>query len=165
MAKIYIDYRELHWTGGGGGSFYPNPDSALECHGDRALLSNPQLWEGGKVTWSARVIVGFKRRGKKPATMNQLVRVVRQVRTKQAGNPSSSFLFQRGIYRHSDSGEIVDEPGAQVLIINTFGATPKEFERQITELAEVIADKLDQAEVIVEIQRNGVSKHVFGVGP
>jgi len=159
MPKFDIDHRALHWNGG---SFTPSTDTAI-VYGE-ALEPNPELRDYGKVTWSARLIVGFKRRGKKAATLNQLVKIVRETRTKQTGNPSSTFLMQRGIYRHDDSGEVVDEPGAQVLIIN-MGASQKDFEKQMTELAEVIAVKLDQAEVIVEIQRNGVSKRVFGVGP
>lgn len=157
-----FDNRPITWQDKrSAGYFQPHGD--FERHG--SLQENPRTWSGQKAVWSARVIVGFKRRGKKPATLNMLVRIVKRVRTQQIGDPSSSFLTQRGLYRHNDTGEIVDEPGAQVVLIDTHNTPPKVFEQQAEQLAEIIARELDQAEVIVEIQKNGVSQSVFGVGP
>lgn len=154
--KIPFNNRPMFWQGGG--SFVPRGDLA-----PRALLTeNPVRWDS-KVTWAARVIVGFKRKGKRPITLAQLVRLVREIHIEQVGDPGSSFLRQRGLYRH-DSGSIVDEPGAQVVIFNVSGVSPKTFEKQIEQLAEDVATEFDQESVIVEIQRNGVTQRTFGMG-
>lgn len=154
-----FDNRALIWQDKRSAGYF-NPQGALERHG---VQPNPRTWSGEKAVWSARVIVGFARRGKKPATMNMLVRIVKRVRTQQTGDPSATFLTQRGLYRHNDTGEIVDEPGAQVVLIDTHDTPPRTFEKHAEEIAETIARELEQAEVIVEIQKNGVSQSVFGV--
>ncbi|GAG10948.1 unnamed protein product, partial [marine sediment metagenome] len=78
----------------------------------------------------------------------------------------ASFLTQRGIYQHHDpqKGTVV-ENGAQIIIINTSTASPQQFEQQMIQLAEQIAATLRQEEVIVEIQRNGVTQRVHGIAP
>lgn len=166
-----VNPKRLSWTNkNGGGSFAPS--GKLECHGDASVLSNPRRWESEADTWSARVIVGFRPRDAPPDLKvdarqkeDLLVRLVRQTREAQVGDPGATFLTQRGLYRHVESGEVVDEPGMQVILINTTeGVTPKQFERQVEDLAELVADKFDQEEVIVEIQKNGVSQQVFGIG-
>ena len=164
--------RKLSWSHRNrGGSF--TPQGRLTVHGDRRTLSNPRRWES-RDTYSARVVVGFLPAGAEPGTkmsaaeterrMEQLVTVVRRVREQQVGDPGATFLAQRGLYRHAESGVVVDEPGAQVILFNTQGSTPAAFERQVEELAEEVARRLEQEEVIVEIQRNGISQKVFGVG-
>lgn len=158
MTRYNINNRALHWRKG---SFHPN--GVIQVIGNRRMFSNPVL-ETFDETFAARVIVGFNRLGKRAVTVKQLISIVREVRTEQVGNPSSSFLLQRGIYQHR-SGEIVEEPGAQVMIIDVTGATQKEFERQMVELAEVIAEELEQESVIVELQRNGITQRTLSVGP
>ena len=169
-----VNPKRLSWNHkNGGGSF--TPSGKLECHGDRAILVNPRRWESEADTWSARIIVGFRPKDAPPSLRlterdakekeDLLVRLVRLTREAQVGDPGATFLTQRGLYRHVESGEVVDEPGMQVILINTAeGVTPKQFERQVEDLAELIADKFDQEEVIVEIQKNGVSQQVFGIG-
>jgi hypothetical protein len=115
-------------------------------------------------TLAARLIVGFSVGNAPTWTVDDLIPIVRAVRTKQSGDPSASFIMQKGIYQHRDPHRgVVVEDGAQVLIINMSDATPEEFEDQIIELAEVIAKKLDQETIIVEIQRNGITQRVHGV--
>ena len=160
--KYDVDNRSLHWRSrNGGGSFYPN--GPIHMVGKRSVFENPVLDQFDE-TLAARVIVGFNRLGKKPATIKQLISIVRSVRTRQVGNPSSSFLLQQGIYQHQ-SGEVVEEPGAQVLIIETTGASRQDFEKQMIELAEVVATRLGQESVIVEIQKNGITQRTLSVGP
>jgi len=121
---------------------------------------NKTTWESAE-TYSARLFVGFNVGQKTVYEMQDLVRLVRQVREEQVGDPSSSFVYQHGIYKHH-SGDIVEEPGAQVIIIN-MGESPEKFIAQMTELAERICFSMNQEEVVVEIQRNGVVQRVFGV--
>lgn len=166
--KIPIHNKALFWQGGG--AF--KPEGPIELVSSASLAQNPVKWDS-RETWAARVIVGFKRKGKKPVTMNQLVKLVRKIRLEQVGDPGVSFLAQRGLFRH-DSGTLVDEPGAQVVIINVervfpdghkVEVSPEEFERQIEELSEDIATRLEQESVIVEIQKNGITQRTFGMGP
>lgn len=162
----------LSWTNrNGGGSF--TPKGKLECHGDKSVLENPRRWESETDIYSARIIVGFRPQDAPPGfevrnvgqKENDLVALVKKIRIAQVGDPGATFLEQRGLYRHVKSGEVVDEPGAQVIIFNTTkGVTPRQFERQVEILAEIIAEAFDQEEVIVEIQKNGISQKVFGIG-
>ena len=87
------------------------------------------------------------------------------------GDPGASFLSQRGLYRH-DAGGIVDEPGAQVVIINVervmpngkkISVSPRRFEKDVERLSEDIATTFDQESVIVEIQKNGITQRSFGM--
>jgi hypothetical protein len=154
------DTRTAWWsTPHGWGSFQPNGRKRVAGMG---YQRNKKTWEAGAETWSARLFVGFNVGAETVWDMPDLIDTVRRVREQQTGDPSSSFVYQRGIYRHR-SGEVVEEPGAQVIIINTSGATPAEWEEQMVALGESIADDLDQEEVVVELQRNGIVQRVFGV--
>lgn len=145
-----------HWQYG---SF--RPGGKIVHTGSR---ENPETWSS-KSTLAARIFVGFKVGGKVRWKMADLVKIVRAVRTQQSGDPSSTFLAQTGIYKHSESGVVVTEPGAQVILLDSHGATRRQWEEQILELAEIIAEKLKQESVVVEIQRNGLSLKTFGVAP
>jgi len=161
--RIDIDNRPLHWRSrANSGSFYPK--GAMQLHGNRAVLEeNPENWFS-RSTYSARLIVGFERKGKRDVTMNQLVRIVRRVRKEQVGDQGATFLSQRGVYQRTKK-EVVDEPGAQVVIINTpnMKSSPAKFAKQMLELAETLAAELGQDEVIVEIQKNGIAQRTAGV--
>lgn len=159
MAQIIpVNVRPSSWTRADGAHVVFVP------HGKRTqvgYLPNRQIWESDE-TWSARLFVGFNVGARTVHDMDDLIAVVREVREKQTGNPSSSFLYQRGVYRHQ-SGEVVEEPGAQVIIIN-MGASPSAFRKEMIDLAEAIAARLSQEEVVVELQKNGVMAAVMGVG-
>lgn len=136
-------------------SFHPN--GRKTWHGYRP---NRMTWQSAD-TYSARLFVGFNVGDETVYDMKDLVAIVREVRELQIDDPSSSFVYQHGIYKHHD-GQVVEEPGAQIIIIN-MGASPTKFAEDMTELAEAIAERMSQEEVVVEIQRNGVVKRVFGV--
>lgn len=169
MIKIPFNNHPMTWRGGG--VFRPEGKFEVVGSDEAVAQDNPIKW-GSRETWAARVIVGFKRRGKKPITMSQLVRLVRKIRLEQVGDPGATFLAQRGLYRH-DAGGIVDEPGAQVVIFNAdrvmpngkkVAVTPRRFEKDIEKLSEDIATVFDQESVIVEIQKNGITQRTFGMG-
>jgi hypothetical protein len=159
MATIVLptDTRPAVWS-------TPNGIRAFHPHGRKRWSSdyrpNPTAWRSAE-TYSARLFVGFNVGQKTVYEMDDLVEIVRQVREQQTGNPSSSFVYQQGIYRHH-SGEIVEEPGAQVIIIN-MDVSAEQFVDQMVELAETIAAEMSQEEVVVEIQRNGLVQEVLGV--
>lgn len=156
MAVIPTDTRPAVWsTPQGWGMFTPNGRKRWSGY-----KPNKKTWESAD-TWSARLFVGFNVGQKTVYEMDDLIAVVRRVREQQTDDPSSSFVYQRGIYKHH-SGEVVEEPGAQVIIIN-MGASAAKFEQQMIELGEAIATTMDQEEVVVEVQRNGIVQRVFGV--
>ena len=157
-----VDTRRAIWARADGllQTFVPN--GRKRSHG-KTFAKNPVRWEAGADIWGARLFVGFNVGRETVYTMEDLIPIVRSVREEQTGDPSSSFLSQHGIYRHKE-GDIVEEPGAQVIIINLTGTTPQQFENQMVALAEEIAEQLHQEEVVVEIQRSGLVQRVFGVG-
>ena len=118
---------------------------------------NPAEWEKNEV-WSARLIVGFNVAGVATWDLEDLITLVRSVREAQVGDPSSTFLAQKGIYKHFD-GTVVEEEGGQVIIFK-LGGTPEDFEKQMVELAETIARQFQQETVILELQKDGVHQRL-----
>jgi len=152
--------KKLEWQGG---SFRPN--GARSGYGEEGarLAKNFTRWSSNEMILAARIFVGFNV-GQEPVyTLEDLVEIVKNARWAQTGDPSSTFIAQRGVYRH-EGGEVVEEDGAQVIILNTEEMPYKEFVDQMITLAEAIAERMKQEEVIVEIQRGGITQQVLGVG-
>lgn len=133
------------------GSF--RPTGKIHHHGPKP---NP-IWQS-KRTLAGRLIVGFNVEGEPKYTLKDLVAIVTEVRREQVGDPSSTFISQTGIYQHKKSGLMVQEDGAQVVIIDTSDTKKKKFTRQMLDLAEIIVKRMEQEMVIVEIQKNGVGE-------
>jgi hypothetical protein len=143
-----------------GGSFRPHGQL-----GRRGPYQNPREWSSTD-TLSARLVVGFNVGEHDAWSMDDLIPIVEEVRRRQVGDPSSTFLYQKGVYQHRDgSGRTVHEDGAQVIIIDPSGIDRELFEEQMVELAEIIAARLAQETVIVDIQKNGISQLTIGVKP
>lgn len=142
-----------------GGSF--RRKGPLHYHG---LHPNRTRWRSADPMLAARMFVGFNVADEPTYSIDHLIGVVRDARTLQGREPSSSFLYQRGIYAHEAGGDVVEEDGAQVIILNTSGLPAEAFRTEMLEVAEQIARKMDQEEVIVELQRGGVTEEVIGVG-
>ncbi len=162
MPAIPANPGTFHWNAPRphrGGTFRPN--GRIEYHGVRR---NPETWSSSD-TLAGRIIVGFNVGPTPTYTVDDLIPIVDEVRTRQVGNPPSSFIAQKGIYQHHDGKTVVHEDGAQVIIIDLSGGTEEEFQAQMIELAEIIAQRLQQETVIVEIQKNGISQRTIGVGP
>ncbi len=139
-----------------------NPSGRIhDARAENTARRNPIDWDS-TTTRAARLFVGFKVKSKLVWKMSDLVKLVRAVRKEQVGSQNSSYVAQRGIYTHRN-GKVVDEPGAQVIIIDEQGTNETQFTNQMIHLGEVIAKKLKQESVVVEIQENGVVKRVFGV--
>jgi hypothetical protein len=154
---------------GNAGWFQPN--GGIHVHGAASLKPNVELWSSDEPLYSARIIVGFNVLGEPRWALDDVVTIVKRERKRQTGDPSSTFLLQRGLYTHTekDSAErlIVDEAGAQVIIINTvdLGTGAREFQEQMKELAETLATDLQQESVILEIQKGGLAVKTLGIGP
>ena len=166
MPAYPFDNRSFHWNPPkphASGSF--RPQGRLQKHGDESWVKkNPGTWSSTR-TVVGRLFVGFSV-GQTPTwAMDDLVNLIERVRLRQTGNPSASFVAQKGIYQHRDGKSIVHEDGAQVFILNLSGADDDEFQAEMVELAEEIARTFQQEEVIVEIQVNGISQVTIGVEP
>jgi hypothetical protein len=137
------------------GSFTPR--GRLQFHGSR----NPITKKFPEV-YAARLIVGLSIGIEPGQGMDDIIRIVKQVRAKQVGNPSASFVAQRGMYQYLSEGKkvVVEEDGVQVIVINEpeHGVNSEDFEAQMVELAEELARELQQEVIIMEMQRNGVSQ-------
>jgi filamentous hemagglutinin family protein len=163
-----IGHASWHHKNGRTGTFRPKGRLYLVTHKDTATPNpDPRTWrEPGGKTLAARLFVGFNVQGQPTWSMDDLIRVVRDVRLAQGKPTDSSFLAQKGIYTSQVSGQLEVEEGAQVILINLSGDSVEAFTDQIIELAEAIAGAFDQEVVIAEIQEGGrVIETVGAAGP
>jgi hypothetical protein len=169
--KVEANISRFHWGHGGNtGKFQPN--GSMHVHGAAALTPNAEMWSDKKPLFAARIFVGFNVGLKTVWKLDDVVRIVKRVRKAQVDDASSSFLLQRGLYTHAKRDEqgkkvTVDEPGAQVIIVNTrdLETRGRDFKRQMLELAEALATELRQESVILEVQKGGLNQKTYGVGP
>lgn len=164
MNVIPADTRPHHWRGPGGrhGSFHPNAKLLFVGNQD-SFKKNPELWTSDDPMLASRIFVGFNVGGAPAWTVDDLIDVVSKLRKAQGHDPDASFLVQKGVYTSKQSGETVTEDSAQVIILNTSGEPRAEFEKEMIQLAEDVAKTMKQEEVIVEIQKGGITQKTFGV--
>lgn len=137
------------------GAFHPNG----------ALRPNKRLWKSDDPIQAARIFVGFNV-GQSPTwSMGKLMELVRAIRTEQQMPADASFVFQRGFYTHASGEGLVEEDGAQIVILNTFNTPEKKFEQRMRQLADKIAYAMKQEQVIVEFQKGGQTYETYGMGP
>jgi hypothetical protein len=154
-----------HWAGPHGGCFRPAGPIHKIDDGALAGFLDGYAWSS-RSTLSARIIVGFSVGDTPTWDIDDLIPIVQEIRLAQGAAPNASFLAQRGIYQHRDPRKgIVVEDGAQILIINMEDLSEAEFEQQMADLAADLAEQLKQEEVILEIQRNGVTLQTHGIVP
>jgi hypothetical protein len=134
------------------GSF--NPTGKICFSNDDRRRFNPVEWSDEKPL-CARLIVGFNVGKVATWSMEDLIALVKEVREKQGELPDSTFVYQRGMFTYSESGETTEEEGGQVIIFN-FSVTADVFQAQMVELGEIIARRFEQKSVILEIQRAGI---------
>ena len=139
-------------------------DSTVEYRDDETrhrAKANPasRLGSGG---YSARIFVGLNVGQRKAYNVDDVVKIVWNVRKKQKRSGDASILAQRGIYEDR-KGKRVVEPSVQVVLIDLAGTPAKEFTHEMVELAEALCHKLKQETVILEIQKGGVVKDVYSV--
>ena len=93
---MIVNGKAFSWEGG---SFAPNRS--------KALARNLKRWSSKEPMGAARVFVGFNVGETPTYKLSDLVPIVREVREEQTGDPSSSFVAQRGIYRH-ETGDVIE---------------------------------------------------------
>jgi hypothetical protein len=128
-------------------------------HNEKGALPNPATDLGSP--WAARIFVGFKVGNKTKWTMKSVIKVVWEERKKQGRQSGASFLSQQGIYEVG--GKRIVEPSAQIVIFDFDGLGEKAFVEDMTKLGEALCRRLEQQEVIVEIQKAGVVKKTLSV--
>lgn len=133
-----------------GGSF--RPYGKRITGGSRKV--NPKL----EAPWSARFVVGFNVGHEQVYDMDALVALVR---AELGARPAATFIAQRGLYTHHDPRVgVVDEQGAQVVILDVEGLTEAVFVQKMRRLAKKLCRKMKQESILLEIQKAGVS-HAF----
>lgn len=155
-----------HWCSPSGqhvGRFRPNGVPRLV--GPRPAAGNPETWESDEPMLAARLFVGFSVGQEPTYSVDDLVPIVREVRERQGHGPDASFLLQKGIYTSQKDKSVVEEDGAQVIVLNLEGETESKFRREMVELGETIATELSQEAVILEIQKGGVTVRTVGIAP
>lgn len=158
MPAVPADIRTHSWRSPQGRRSTFRPNGAIEHVGPRL---NPATWST-RETWAARFFIGFNVGQETRWSLNHVVELVKRVRAAQGRSPDASFIAQVGTYTHS-GGDVVTEPGAQVILINTDGLEQEAFEAEMVAMAEQIAETFVQESVILEIQKNGVSQVTMGV--
>ena len=158
---IPANLRQTSWGSPDGksrGTFKPNGRPTVRTRNN--LKPN---WRSSEPMWAARILVGFSVGHEPVYNMDDLIRIVRRVRDKQGIPPDASFVYQKGMYTHTDGSGTVTEEGAQVVLLNLTGESREKFTEQMIELGNVIREEMQQEAVIIEIQRGGVVQEVIGV--
>lgn len=109
---------------------------------------------------SARILVGLNVEDKTVWSIEEVVEAFGAIRASQQAPADASFIAQQGTYTQEGLG-LVEEPSVQIIVIDTRGADPDVWERQMRELAFELRRRFEQKSVIVEIQDHGVTKDVF----
>jgi len=112
--------------------------------------------------YSACIFVGLKVGRTVKWTVDDVVRIVWEVREAQHQAPDATILAQKGIYRDVKGRRIV-EPSVQVILIDFSDASKEAFTKEMEALAEALRKELKQETVILEIQNRGVIEDVFSV--
>lgn len=177
MPVMYIDMRRAHWGGPAPGAFHPN--GKLVWNGDpsewdvRQKIPNPvdKDHASNVVIPSARFFIGFSVGSKPRWKMADLVKIVRQIRTRQGAPSDATFVAQTGMYSYREPGQhkdtVVTEKGAQLVIMNMpyTGISEGDFEQQMQDLGEELCRTLEQELIIAEWQLNGVVKQTWRIRP
>ncbi len=160
MPRVPCNPGLAHWGGPQPGSFRPQ---GRVSHHSRGTPLSAISWTSTS-TLAGRIFVGFSVGGTPRYTLDDLIAIVREFREVQApGDPSATFLAQRGIYKYKSTGQIVEEDGGQAIIIDTQDTEENTFKSQMVDIAEAIVVRMKQELVIVEIQRNGLAVMALGV--
>jgi hypothetical protein len=168
MAYIPCNTRACRWNGG---SFRPT-GKLLTLNTGAAV--NPAVLQSKRDLWSARLFVGFNVRGKPRWTVDDLVDMVFAARKKQCAKRkkradkqacmAATVLVQKGIFE-GKRGRAEVEDSAQVIILHIDGSSIETFRREMLSLAGTLAKKMQQEQVLVEFQKNGMTEQFWNVTP
>ena len=155
---VFKNGRRRRWHPTGHVSYHRDPASAA------AEERNPIEVIGQGDNLAARFFVGLNVGNTLTWTPKDVADIVWRERKRQGQNGSTSILSQLGIYE-SASGERVEEPSVQVVVLDLANEPEEQFLREMTEVGEALARELRQETVILELQRAGIVQRVYTVTP
>lgn len=153
------------------GSFTPAPKYGIVGNKNALYETNPRTAYGKPL--AGLIVMGLTDRANHAInhSLDEVVELVKNVRIQQTseseapgdgGDPGSTFILQRGLFRHR-TGEIIDEESVRIIILHLTDETSDEFREHLLKLAETMCEKFNQDELIVEFQKGGVTEDVVGV--
>jgi len=156
----------------GGTKWSFTPNGKLYVVGDEAvMLQNPVSWKSEGVMQSSRIFCGLEEQDKDGNVIQRwgleedMIPLVQRMRVEQQGDPGASFIAQKGLWKREDSGIVIKENSAQVIVFNIARVDPEVFEGHMVAIAEALARTFHQELVIVEMQMAGISQSTIGVRP
>lgn len=136
-----------------------NPKGGLRFHGPKR---NP-VDDLGEGVYSGLIIVGLEGRDDEKYTLKDVIEIVKEVREEQAGDPGSSFLSQKGLFKDPNTGKVFDENSIRIILLHLTKESKRKFKENILDLAELLRESLNQQTVIVEFQNKGVTERIYAV--
>jgi len=153
----------------GGFSFVPR--GPMSFYGTRL---NPKVdWLSKKTpNFSARFFVGLSVGHKPTWTVADVVKKTRAFLRDSQWKEDSSFIAQRGVYTEDEPEDeqgtkrrVVSEHSVQIVLFKADAGTEPDFAVIVEKLAEHLCRILRQKSIIVDYQRNGISKHIWNITP
>ena len=145
----------------------------------RGVRLNPQLSRqttelpGWGRCWTVRMFVGFNVHFRPMFKLADLVGETRNflsklrwTNDKGISKPfpqDSSFIAQRGVYTHGETGDVVEEDSGQVIIMDTVLFDKAIFLKAMQSLAEHLVVVFNQREVIVQVLYGDVVRDTWSV--
>ena len=154
---VFRNGRRRRWRSTGAVNYHRDPSSQAE-------EKNPIEVIGQGDNLAARFFVGLNVGDVPTWTPKDVADIVWRERKRQGQNGSTSILSQLGIYE-SASGEKIEEPSVQVIVLDLAGTPEEKFLREMTEVGEALVRELKQESVILELQRSGIVQRVYTVTP
>ena len=179
---VEANTRAYRWTNPNGSRCSFEPEGPQHVVGRPRLenrtmaLRNPVEWDDAHNTemLAARLFVGLSV-GQKPTwSVDDVVDIVLAVlseqanrgrKRKEARHVDASFIVQRGLYTSRRTGAITRENSVQVVLLNLDELPQRRFADEVVELADQLVYRLEQEEVVVDMQKDGVSFRTIGVKP
>lgn len=139
------------------------PKGKVVCHDSKALRAEAAraFSKGGL---SARIFMGLSVGEESTYSVEDVIDAVKRIRKKQKLSPNASIISQKGIYEDKKH-RIIVEDSVQIVIIDMDELTYKEFVKQVVALAQEMVDEFDQEEIVIEFQKKGIVKELYGVTP
>ena len=161
---IDADTRVFRWS-------HPSTDLATTFRPDGKMRFVGEGWRRvgephreGPVR-AARLFVSLHVGGALRWSPEDLVPIVTEVRTQQTQLPDPPFLVQPGYFTGRRDGAHWSEASVQVVVVHEPRITQADFRKAMVELAEVLCARLGHAEIVVQLQCDGLSKNTMGVAP
>jgi hypothetical protein len=131
----------------------------------RAMRARDPIGADDTRVLAARLFVGFGARAKPTRSLDDVLRIVREVRVQQSGDPDMAFLFTEGVCWSKPPSTTEEEPGAQIVIIDQHRRTQERFQAEIVALAETLASFVGKERIFVEMQIGGAAFKIMQVAP